>query len=499
MLGLCTNLVFGQEYKRGNNWVLGFNPVAVFDFNSGALLIDSLNFPAISTGVSAVSDTNGILVFFSSGFALLARDGFLLEDGLDVNCPKGNILADYYSYRSLFSQTSIILPQKGNRYYVFSTGMSDSAANAYLNHTLTEFDLLNYSIVDMDSNNGKGKVVEKNVILADSQQYINCALQAVKHANGKDWWLVKADCKNHRYQEYLVKEDTILGPYYQYADQHGQFCFFYGELYFNPQGTIMASSVHGSLDTFPNKLRYDPNRVELYDFDRCDGSIHFRNYYPEPFDTSSYPYHDYKHGISFSPNGKLLYMSNLYTIYQIDIEDTNVHNATFIHGPDTTLTEFPWYETMACGPDGKLYIGNSNGTRQYMSYIDKPNIKGLGCDFVAQGVWQPYTNLMSPPNMPNYGLNADTSIVCWPLVASSISKEESKLNCYPNPASTSLTIELTTNKKGLVPLEMYNMVGELFLKTEIQSQTKVQISMSTLPKGVYVIRCDGASQKVVIE
>lgn len=39
--------------------------------------------------------------------------------------------------------------------------MSDSVANNYLNHTYTEFDVLNYSLVDMDSNAGKGKVVEK--------------------------------------------------------------------------------------------------------------------------------------------------------------------------------------------------------------------------------------------------------------------------------------------------------------------------------------------------
>lgn len=84
--------------------------------------------------------------------------------------------------------------------------MSDSVANNYINHVYTEFDVLNYSVVDMDSNAGMGKVVQKNVVLADKQHYVNCAMQAVKHSNGKDWWLVKADCINNRYQEFLVKK-----------------------------------------------------------------------------------------------------------------------------------------------------------------------------------------------------------------------------------------------------------------------------------------------------
>jgi hypothetical protein len=54
----------------------------------------------------------------------------------------------------IFDQTSIILPKKDNTYYVFSTGMSDSVANNYINHVYSEFDVLNYSVVDMDSNAG---------------------------------------------------------------------------------------------------------------------------------------------------------------------------------------------------------------------------------------------------------------------------------------------------------------------------------------------------------
>jgi len=438
-----------------------------------------------------------ITFFFSNGFFLYDSSGYVMDNGLFVNCPHGNILANYYG-SSLFDQTSIILPKKGNTYYVFSTGMSDSVANNYLNHVLTEFDVLNYSVVDMDSNGGLGKVVQKNVVLADKQHYVNYAMQAVKHSNGKDWWLVKADCNNNRYQEFLVKEDTILGPYYQQATDFMSNAFCIGgnnQIYFNEQGTQMASSIYGTLK---NGNFYDFNRVDMYDFDRCDGKITFKKYYEVPYDTSTYVNDDYKQGICFSPDGKLLYMTNFYSVYQIDLTETNTYNAIFIHGPDATITNFPWYKLMGLGPNGKIYIGNFNGIRKYMSYIDSPNVKGLGCHFIPQGVWQPYTNLMSPPNMPNYGLGADTSIICWPLGIAQLNNEAIRqLSVYPNPVSAVLNFELVISANEEVSFGLYNTLGQLIKSGKIWSNKKTELDLTDTAPGLYYLNCQGLSRKVM--
>ncbi|MBL7765023.1 MAG: T9SS type A sorting domain-containing protein [Chitinophagaceae bacterium] len=493
--------LYAQEKKRNNIWTLGFSPTAVFNFNGTNLQIDSFNLPALSSGNTTISDTSGNLLFFSCGFALLNKEGQLMGNGLDVNCPDGNILANYYSHRSIFDQTCIAIPKKGNTYYVFSTGMTDSVANNYLNQVYTEFDVLNYSIVDMDSNAGKGKVVEKNKILVDDQHYVNCALTAVKHSNGKDWWLVKADCVNHRYQEFIVREDTILGPYYQTIVDTGGFCAFNSQIYFSEDGNKFASSIYGSVDSISGVPYYDFNRVELYDFDRCTGQITFNNYYRVPYDTSSYPNNDYKSGICFSPDGKLLYMSNLYTIYQIDLLDTNKYNASLISGPDTLLSVFPWYNQMACGPDGKLYVGNFGGSRKYMSYIDKPNVKGLGCDFIPQGVWQPYTNLLSPPNMPNYGLGKDTTVICDPIGLEESEKENERVTIFPNPSALGMfNVECSMFNKCDVELEVYTLLGQKVLSQTVKRGTlRAEVDVRGLADGVYFLRVDNFVRKVVVE
>jgi hypothetical protein len=487
-----------QEAKRNNNWAVGFEPVVKFKFKP-ILTIDTVqnyNLPvtpgcAISSSSACISDSSGLLALFGNGFILYDSLGFGIENGVYVNCPKGNILANYYGGRSLFDQSSLILPRKGNTYYVFSTGMSDSVATNYLNHVFTEFDVLNYSIVDMDSNAGKGKVTVKNKILLDNQHYVNCALTAVKHGNGKDWWLVKTDCWNHQLQLFLVKEDTIVGPTFYNIIDTGDYCVFSSQIYFSDDGTKFASSIYGNWIDSSGIYTYNLNRVDLYDFDRCNGTFNYRNQYVVPFDSTTYIEDDYKMGICFSPNGKLIYMSTRYSIYQIDIEDTNINNGIFISGPDTTLSYFPRYSLMASASNGKLYIGNRNGTRKFMSYIDKPNIRGIGCDFMPQGLWQPYTNLMSPPNMPNYGLGkAPISSTCWPQDTNDVVKEDD-IKIYPNPTNHFLHIDYVEPFK-IRSIQIFDAIGQLVLRTN-----ETIIDVSRLSNGIYFVRVGNVMKKVL--
>ena len=496
--------IFSQDVKRNSNWVVGYIPVVTFNFNT-QLQISQIPhsglptpFCLINSGASCISDTGGVLSLFSNGYILYDKDGYLIENGYNVNCPKGQQLSDYYGQKSLFSQTSIILPQRSNRYYVFSTGMSDSAASNYLNHVITEFDILNYSIVDMDSNGGKGKVVEKNKILLENQHYTNCALTAVRHGNGKDWWLVKADCVNRQYQFFHVSADTILGPYIVASGIQGDFCVFPSQLCFSDDGTKMASSIFGSYKINGQDTFYYWNRVELYDFNRCNGSLTFRHSYEVPCDTINYPIRDTKMGISFSPDGKLLYMSTIYSIYQIDVEDTSTNNAMLISGPDTSLTEFPWYDVMACGADGKLYIGNSGGNRKSMSYIEFPNVRGSACQFVPQGIWQPYTNLLSPPNMPNYGLGVDTAHGCWPLGTVNEILPSKNLLVYPNPAQHSVTIECKLLSSETAQFNLFDILGNKVISTNLNGEnSKTTLDIHHLAQGVYSYQIVSSDAKVV--
>ena len=484
-----TSEIRAQELKRNWKWTMGYAPGVIFNFN-GSLNVDTFQQMIGVRHSSCISDTNGNLLFFSIGFQLGDSDGFSMSNGDKINSPNGTLVSDLTGGGSPYEQTSIILPKKGNQYYVFSTGMSDTAYQKCQQNLFCVADVLNYSVVDMDSNAGNGKVVLKNKVILDNQTYTNLATTAVRHGNGVDWWLVKVDCFHKQIQTFWVQSDTILGPFYHPITDTANYSYIRGQLYFSPDGSKFACMFYNNLI---NGVYFDYNRVDLFDFNRCSGQFSFRNYYEVPNDTSNYPSWDTKMGICFSPDSKLLYMSTFYNIFQIDIEDTNKQSAFFIHGPDTSLNYFPMYHTMACGPDGRLYIGNFNGTRQYMSYIEYPNVKGLGCNFVPQGLWQPYTNLLTPPNMPNYGLGVDTAHGCWPLAVSPTPGGEDwgeAMQVYPNPSNTVFYIKNKHGKKK----ELYNAIGEIMYST-----INDEIAVSRYAKGMYYIRCEKEVKKVVVD
>ena len=274
------------------------------------------------------------------------------------------------------------------------------------------------------------------------------------------------------------------------------YCFSNGIVKFSNNGQLLASTMFGSPLVNPY------NRVDLYDFDRCDGKISFRNFYRVPFDYSSYPLPDWKSGLCFSPNDSLLYLSNFFTVYQMNVNDTSVSSPILISGPDTIMSQFAYYDQLELAADDRLYIGNKNGTRKYMSYIDSPNVRGLGCAFRPQGLWQPYTNLLSPPNMPNYGLGPDNSKPCWPLGLSESGEYAAAEEwvIYPNPAHTQLTIESEALKEGLNHLSIFNLMGQCVYEENFKTSSgKHTVSMRGLSAGLYVVRVNGMVRRLVKE
>jgi hypothetical protein len=199
LLSLVFITLFGQEINRNRNWVVGYSPTLVFNFKND-VNIDTLlkGGPSLSFGASCISNLQGNLQFFCNGFYVYDNDGWPIDypDGNwdSINCPLGTKLRSYYGGDGFWNQASIILPKKNNSYYIFTTGMSDWAFDAWKKPDPPfdfRFDVLSYHIVDMDANNGKGKVVERNKILMQEARLSHNRMSAVRHANGRDWWLIK--------------------------------------------------------------------------------------------------------------------------------------------------------------------------------------------------------------------------------------------------------------------------------------------------------------------
>jgi Secretion system C-terminal sorting domain len=482
------------QLKFGMQWAVGFTPMLRFNFNNSPVFIDTLRstlepqpWCGIISDGSTISDSQGNLALVSDPYVLYDGAGYGFNNWKGVNCAKGTKFA--YALGGNFTQMVLNLPLSKNRYYVFTTGMSDSAfEDAYeitKRYDRLRCDLLSYHIVDLDSNNGKGKVISKNNLLLDKQWLALDRMTAVQHANGRDWWLIKAARHEHKFYTFYVNEygvqlwDSTL----QNADsiEFGR----YGQLTASPDGTMLAMVNHS----------YD-KKAYVYDFDRCLGKPAFRKTFYYNSDTSNY-YLNGGCGVCFNASSQLLYVAANYQIFQVDLLATDTSAVKLVAGPDDTAALYP-YNNIALAPDHRIYIGNSNA-RQTMSYIDSPDVIGTGCKFVPKGIStlhllpQHQTYMTRQPNMPHFGIGkiagspCDTIIKVLPKPPVPIPQV---WTLYPNPVHSMLHIAVPDSTVKSIELRVISLTGQTVLNTTagVQADYTAGINVEALAKGLYVMQ-----------
>jgi hypothetical protein len=494
LLLLGPNLLKAQEFKRGLIWTIGFTPFVKFEFKNEELPIIKLGTSKsynLFVGNSCISDTNGNLLFTQGGFTPIDASGDSLMLGREfVNSPFGNKFYDDEGGVGLWIQMCTILPKQGNQYYVITGGMSDFAYDQWKSPKATidsaRFDFLAYHIVDMDSNNGRGKVISKNNILIKDADLSYSGMSAVRHGNGKDWWIIRPHRFLQKMYIFLATADKIILYDSSYIPNKptGKE-YIDAQTNFSNDGTQFAF-IKRSYDTFFN----------YYNFDRCSGQLsNYRQIY-KSLDTNQVTLGNFNGGIAFSPDGKFIYTCTNYTVWQYEV--ANLNEAPIQVGwPDTAINYFQLYNTLTCGPDGRIYVGNFGGTSPTMSYIDKPNNKGLACNFVPRGLRSPlpYPNLKNPPNNPNFALGAWVGSAC-----DTIRPQASAWLLYPNPANNNIKLKVPSSSSGnIVAIKVYNMLGQQIINTNasINFEHEASLPLNYLASGVYVLKAQFGKEEFV--
>lgn len=494
------------QNKMGYQWIVGMNgSYAQFDGSSNRPQVGQLynsNSPAFpyiySRGHSNICDSlTGKLLFTSNGMIIYDTTGNIMQNG-DSLQPSKIYTHNAYPVAG-YTQNSIILPKNSSgQYYVFIPTISDSSYTFFVTNLggggYVPFDMIRYSVVDMQANGGLGSVVVKNKVLLKDAEMIKVGMQACRHANGRDWWLVKQGgyFKNELIK-YLVTADSIYGPYIQtFTEPAYTYTDPFGQMAFSKDGKKFASVISSN------------GKLFMADFDRCSGLFSNPQVKTIPIDSTSVPnplpqyiMDSVISGVCFSPNGNFLYITRRYNIYQYEYNLTDSSQAwvRVKHGMDTTYNAFEYYGHLYRGPDERIYIGKGGGSFKQFSVIDYPNNKGIACGFCRKcfRIDSAGGGLSDPPNMPDYTLGADMSKPCWPLSTSEIThKENNDLVVYPNPSSGKIKIESTNYAASLK--QLYNSVGQLILQTH-----ENEMDVSGLSKGVYYLRCGTSVAKVLVE
>jgi hypothetical protein len=452
-------LSFGSDAQfRGNNWILGDSIKITFDGTNQPIL-GYMNSDVSETNAS-ISDSLGNLIFYAGGrFHSNLQTTYIYTS---AGTYMGNS-AGTFGYASA-TQGAIILPYPANPslFYLF--------CNIYDTNLSIPDNRLYYNIIDMTLNGGLGAVVQKNVLLCDSS--ICEMMNAVKHANGRDWWLIAHQRFSSNYLLYLITPSGISGPFVQSIGLVNTTSI--GESVFSENGEKLAH------------VFYDGN-LQLMDFERCTGTLSNC----QQLGDSTYSFYGL-YGCSFSPNGTKLYVSDMVdSLFQYDIQAPNIKaSKTLIYN----LSDSDHYLVQhQLGEDGKIYITSANINWQTvdlintkLSIINSPDSLGLLCNFLPFSFDMDGRSINGGlPNNPNYALGPVAGSVCDSLTAA-VDENQSKNNftIYPNPADAFFTLKSSSSQNAVVSIIDVN--GNVLVKQRMKGSSRT-IDTHELPDGIYVV------------
>lgn len=360
------------------------------------------------------------------------------------------------------------LPEIDSVYYLFHKQMK-----IVFNPTDAFTEKLLYSVVDMRENNGYGKVVYKNIeMLNDTLAYGK--LVSVKHANGKDWWIITPRRKNNVFYVFKFTKDGVVDTLMQIIGIIPDYTTEgYGQIVFSPDGTkIYRTNPH--------------NPIMVYSFDRESGFL-------SNFDTISYVYGNTpvgEIGCAVSPNGRFLYLGARRKLFQLDLQALN------ISASQTLVAEWDGYANpiatlfwqLQLGPDCKIY-GQAGDTRFY-HVIHNPDEPGLACNAEQRGLPLPTPSGASMPSFPNYRLGPidNPGVPCTATVSAGNPPPTPlpPVSVFPNPAVSYLKVIVNRPMPVGAQWTLYDAYGRVLRAERLVNEvTCTEVAVEGLATGVY--------------
>ncbi|MDX9750629.1 MAG: T9SS type A sorting domain-containing protein [Flavobacteriales bacterium] len=429
------------------------------------------------TTVANITSTAGPLLFSTNGIRVADASGATMYNGGGLN--PGDY-ADSCPYGLFIPQGALILPypEDPSIYLLFHTTVDDFATATASQLYLTT--------IDMSLNDGIGGVVSKNQpILVDD---LNVGrLAAVRHANGRDWWVFCHKIDTDIHYRLLVTPAGVAIDGSQAigivrSSEAGQACF-------SPDGSRFAYYWGEDAD------------LDIFRFDRCTGLFFDPIYVPVDDELVG--------GVSFSPSGRYAYVSSTLDVYQVDTEAPDVPSSiVHIAHWDSTYSPSPplatYFSISQLAPDGKIYIGTGNGTL-HLHVIHAPDSAGLACDLEQHGLELPAFNADALPNHPNYHLGPVVGSVCDSLdLGTGMAAQQVQLGAqaYPNPSNGQFNLSYPVQPEAGT-LEVLDMQGRVVYQSRLAAWSQVHaVGLEGKAEGMYHCRLTwgarSASTRIII-
>ena len=475
----------GHSQYSNKVWCFGENAGVIF---GNPVSYFTTNESSVSASVSIANSQDSLLFYGTSAHPTAYNNGWgkngQLRNKNHLVMQNGDSLICLGWYHDI-----LIVPKSvtDSTFYIFNAGVSGPYFGLY------------YSIVDLKLNNGLGSVTQKNIQLDTTAT--KDALMAVKHGNGKDWWLVTRKWDyyswsyNNAFYVYLVDSNGIYPLPVQNVGalraSNG------GEIAFNSNGTKMVESDLGNL-------------IELYDFDRCTGTISNPVNIEMPSTTGPYNFY---FSTAFSGTSQFLYVMSIIAtneakIFQYNLQAMNISATKTLVA---TISDSASCAMMKLAPDGKIYVGAwtdlpgsgypysqsfYNVVNSNLSVINYPDSAGAACDFqlfsFPLGGHRTYRGL---PHNPNYEMGPLIGSPCDTLTVGLTpgpSKESGAwLQAWYNHEWNIIHVNAAQlkGKKGM--LRLFDIEGRIVFEKPAEviagGYYTTEVYMSEISEGVYVV------------
>ncbi len=376
---LCGPVTYtGETYDRMNyNWFFGNNSGISFNpIQSGGTPVILSGAMESQEGVASISNREGQLLFYTNGETVYTSGNTVMVNGTGL------------SSSGTSTQSVVIVPKpQSNKYYLFTTDYNGSP-NGF-----------EYSIVNMELQDGEGEVETKNIKLINSP--LTEKVTSCSHNSEDAYWIITHTSGDTTYYTYKLSSAGLTGP-----------------------TTTSIGSTHntarGYMKTSPDcskliSLLYDEDIIDIFDFDATGGTLsNFLTITGMTFDVGPY-------GLEFSSDSSKFYVSEGAgeKVYQFDLTYTsstemldNVIEVARIGGGS--------FGSLQMAPDERIYLADYDNTNLHI--IHRPNGLGVQCNFEENGISltsSTITGTSSNWGLPNMitdkTLSCDRSVYIIPL------------------------------------------------------------------------------------
>ncbi len=476
------------QEKFDHQWVVGYPPEGdpgslfgayLMDFNDDTLKLIHVPQASLVTlsSTASICDKDGKLLLYSNGCQIHNGNFQLIEGCENVN--PGPLWDNYCTYPNaedyptVQSQVILPIPEQENQ-YIYLTHRHEVSAKYNWSQTNWYTEFYHCNIIDMSLSDGKGKSISSfDIQYPDIVKGWNLA--ACKHANGKDWWIINFSFNTQKFYRLLLTKDGISGPWEQDGGPPRDSTSSVGQAVFSPDGTKYAC------------IYSSAGKAWIMDFDRETGLL--SNLKIIKHDT----YKDLDgRGISFSPNSRYLYISSEYYLDQFDTDSSNIQKSKILVGANDgySLPGWPYYISFCdqqLGPDGKIYIGQYVGGCRQWSIINKPNEKGLVCDFKQHSLTFPVYSTPNVPIQPNFRLGPDSTLSVLNIPINTV-----QMKSWFNWATKTIKcwLQHMQNNKSTYTLTVSDITGRTLIMQKISEskyQEDITLDGSYLAPGVYIV------------